>query len=343
MKEGGTVRRPASTSPGTQTLTSGVTARLREWNESGRLSALSPIGVLIVMIIVMTIGNTNFLTLGNFENIFVQIVTLLIMGLGQTFVILMGGIDLSVAAIASFSSIMTALLLPSLGYGCFIVGILSGTAAGLLTGIVHARARIPSFVASLGAMGVWTGVGFTVSNATPIEVLQVNGHFLEWVTGHTLTIPNEIIIGFLVLALCFVLQRYTHFGRSIMAIGAGETAAKLSGVDVAKYKTLAFVLSGTLAAFCGVVLACRMSGGSARIADGFQLKAIAIVILGGTSISGGVGGVSRTVVGALLIAVLDTGMNVVGVDVYAQQVVYGAILILAVALTIDRAKMPIIK
>ena len=318
-------------------------AKLKTWRETGQLNALAPIGVLILMVVIMSIGNKNFLTLGNFENILVQIVTLLIMGLGQTFAVLMGGIDLSLAAVAALTSIVAAQLLPQLGYGAFVVAVLVGSGAGLLTGLVHARARIPSFVASLGAMGVWTGVGFTISNATPIQILQKDGYLLAWATGVTLGIPHEIIIGAIVLILCYCLQRYTRFGRSVMAIGAGELAAKLSGVRVERYKTLVFVLSGTLAGFSGVVLAARMSGGSARIADGFLLKTVAIVILGGTAMTGGVGGVLRTLVGAFLIAALDTGMNVIGVDVYAQQMVYGIVLIGAVALTIDRAKMPIIK
>jgi ribose transport system permease protein len=321
----------------------GLSGTLRAWRDSGQLNALAPIGVLVLMIAVMTIGNTNFMTTGNFVNILVQIVTLLIMGLGQTFAILIGGIDLSVAAVAALASIVAAMLVPSLGFGAFFVAVLVGSAAGAITGVVHARARIPSFIASLGAMGVWTGVGFYTSNATPIQILQKDAYVTQWATGVTFGIPNEIIIGFIVLAICFFIQRYTRFGRSVMAIGAGELAAKLSGVRIERYKTLVFVLSGTLAGFSGAVLAARMSGGSARIADGFLLKTVAIVILGGTSISGGVGGVLRTVVGAFLIAALDTGMNIIGVDVYAQQMVYGAVVILAVALTIDRSKMPIVK
>lgn len=318
-------------------------SRLGSWRDTDQLSALSPIAVLILMIVVMSLGNAHFMTVGNFVNILEQIVTLLIMGLGQTFVILLGGIDLSVAAIASLTSIAAAMLLPSIGYGAFFVATLVGAGTGLITGLVHTRARIPSFIASLGALGVWTGVAFTVSNATPIQILQKDGGYLQWVNGSALGLPNVVVIGVVVLLICYVLERYSRFGRYARAIGAGERAAGLSGVDVEKYKTLAFVVSGTLAGFCGVILAARMSGGSARIADGFLLKTVAIVVLGGTSISGGVGGVLRTLVGALLIAVLDTGMNVIGVNVFAQQMVYGIVLIAAVALTIDRARMPIIK
>ncbi len=320
-----------------------IRSKLKVWHETGMLSGLSPIGALIALVIVMSIGNIHFLSLNNFINILEQIATLLIMGLGETFVIMLGGIDLSVAAIASLTSILAAMWLPHLGYLAFVAAALVGCGIGALTGLVHTKARIPSFVASLGAMGLWTGVGFTISEATPIQILRKDGGYLTWATGEVAGLPNEIVIAFSVLFLCLILERYTRLGRCVRAIGAGEKAALLSGVSIDRYKTLAFILSGTMAGFCGVVLATRMSGGSARIADGFLLKAIAVVILGGTAISGGIGGVLRTLIGALLIAVVDTGMMVIGVNVFAQQVVYGIVVILAVALTIDRSKMPIIK
>lgn len=320
-----------------------IRSKLKLWRETGVLSGLSPIAALIALVVAMSIGNIHFLSLSNFINILEQIATLLIMGLGETFVIMLGGIDLSVAAIASLTSILAAMWLPHLGYLGFVAAVLVGCGAGALSGLVYTKARIPSFVASLGALGLWTGMGFTISDATPIQILRKDGGYLTWATGTVAGLPNEVIIAFSVLLLCFILERYTRFGRSVRAIGAGERAALLSGVSIERYKTLAFILSGTMAGFCGVVLATRMSGGSARIADGFLLKAIAVVILGGTAISGGIGGVLRTFVGALLIAVVDTGMMVMGVNVFAQQVVYGIVVILAVALTIDRSKMPIIK
>jgi ribose transport system permease protein len=318
-------------------------SRVRVWRESGALSVLAPVGALAVLVLAMSIGSQRFLTLQNFINMLEQSSTLLIMGLGETFIILMGAIDLSIAPVAALATIITAMLIPKVGYLAFLIAILFGCGAGALTGLVHTKTRLPSFVATLGAMGLWTGVGFTISNATPIQIARKDGHYLTWITGSIFGLPNEILIAMGVLLICFILEDYTRFGRYVRAIGAGERVTRLSGVLIDRYKTLAFTLCGTLAALCGVLLAARMSGGSARMADGFLLRAIAIVILGGTAISGGIGGVLRTFIGALIVMVLDTGMNMVGINNWFQQAVYGATVILAVALTIDRSKIPIIK
>lgn len=307
------------------------------------LTNVMPIITLAVLALIMTIGTRRFFTLSNIIGMVEQGSTLLVMGLGQTFVILLGSIDLSVAAVAAVVTIITAMLVPSLGYLAFPVAFLCGAGAGLLTGVVHTRARIPSFVASLGAMGLWTGVAFTISKATPITVSQANIHYLTWVTGTSWGIPNVIFTAMAALVICWLLAEYTPFGRYVKAIGAGERAATVSGVAIGKYKTLAFVLSAALAGLSGVLLSARMAGGSARMADGFLMRAIAVVILGGTSISGGVGGPLRTFIGVLIVMVLDTGMNMVGVNAWFQQAIYGAILIGAVALTIDRTRISIIK
>jgi ribose transport system permease protein len=268
------------------------------------------------------------------------------MGLGQTFIILLGSIDLTIAAVAAFTTIIVAMLLPTLGYGAFVVGLLIGVFSGLTTGLIHTKFRVPSFIATLGISGIWTGMAFVVSNATPITITNTHIHYLDWVTGTTAGIPNTILIGaivLIVLLVTYILEAYTPFGRYVKAIGAGERASAVSGVNIDKYKTLAFTLCGTLAAVSGILLAARMAGGSARMADGMQMKAIAIVVLGGTAISGGVGGVMRTLIGGLIVIVLDVGMVMVGINPWFKQAIYGAIIIIAVALTIDRQRITIIK
>jgi ribose transport system permease protein len=304
---------------------------------------IMPIATLLVLMMIMTIGSPRFLLPSNLIGLLQQSATLLVMGLGETFIILLGSIDLTVASVAAMSTIIAAMLLPSLGYLAFVVAAIYGVLAGALTGVVHTKARIPSFIATLGASGLWTGLGFVISNATPYSVSSQDIHYLTWVTGETLGIPNVVYIAALILITTYILESYTPFGRYVKAIGAGETATAVSGVNIDKYKILAFTLCGTLAALSGVLLSARMAGGSARMADGFLMKAIAIVVLGGTAISGGIGGVLRTFVGALIVMVLDVGMNMIGVNVWFQQAVFGAIIILAVALTIDRSRITIIK
>jgi len=316
---------------------------LKKIPKSRNLVDLMPIIALVVLMIVMAIGSPRFLMPSNLHGLLTQSSTLLVMGLGETFVILLGSIDLSLAPIAAMATIIAAMLLPSLGYFAYVVAVVFGVFAGLLTGLVHTKARIPSFIATLGAMGLWTGVGFVISNATPITVAAGDIHYTKWVTGSTLGINNVIFLATAVLLITFVIEKYTRFGRYVKAIGAGERATSVSGVAIDRYKTLAFVLSGTLAAFSGVLLSARMAGGSARMADGMQMKAIAVVVLGGTAISGGIGGVMRTLVGVLIVIALDTGMTMAGVNPWFQQAVYGGIIILAVALTIDRSRITIIK
>ena len=144
------------------------------------------------------------------------------MGLGETFVILLGSIDLSLAPVAAMATIIAAMLIPSLGYFAYVVAVLFGVFAGLVTGLVHTKARIPSFIATLGAMGLWTGVGFVISKATPITVAAGDIHYTKWVTGNTLGINNVIFLATGVLLITYVIEKYTRFGRYVKAIGAGE-------------------------------------------------------------------------------------------------------------------------
>lgn len=320
-----------------------VMTRINNLRKSTNWVDVMPITTLIVLVIIMTIGSPRFLLPASILGLLAQSATLLVMGLGQTFVILLGSIDLSIAPVAAMATIIAAMLIPGYGYLAFVAALLYGVFAGWLTGTVHTKAKIPSFIASLGAMGLWTGIGFVVSQATPITVSSDDIFLTKWVTGTTLGVDNVVYIAAAVLLITYVLEKYTRFGRYVKAIGAGEKATKVSGVPIDRYKTLAFVLCGTLAAFTGVLLSTRMAGGSARMADGFLMKAIAVVILGGTAISGGVGGVLRTFVGVLIVMTLDVGMNMIGINPWFQQAVYGGIIILAVALTIDRSRITIIK
>jgi ribose transport system permease protein len=320
-----------------------VITRVNNWRKNTNWVDAMPITTLIVLVVLMAIGSPRFLLPYNLLGLLSQSATLLVMGLGQTFIILLGSIDLSIAAVAAFSTVLVAMFIPSLGYGAYVVGLIFGVLAGLLTGVVHTKARIPSFIASLGASGLWIGLAFVISNATPITISSGNSYLTKWVTGNTLGINNVIYIALLTLGLTYILEKYTRFGRYVKAIGAGEKASRVSGVAIDRYKILAFMLCAALAAFSGVLLSARMAGGSARMADGFQMKAIAVVVLGGTAISGGIGGVLRTFVGVLIVMVLDVGMNMIGINPWFQQAIYGGIIILAVALTIDRSRITIIK
>ena len=210
-------------------------------------------------------------------------------------------------------------------------------------GIAHVKLKIPSFIATLAVGGIAAGVALLLADAQAISMGEAERASVAWITGKTLGIPHEIFIIVAVLIVSGFIQRYTTFGRNCQAIGAGEPAAFASGVKVDLHKIGSFALSGVFAGMAGVVLAGRLTSGSPTLAAELLLPAIAAVIVGGTAITGGVGSTWNTLIGALIVTVIRTGMTFVGVDIFAQNIVFGAILIVAIAATIDRSKIPIVK
>lgn len=310
---------------------------------SDRVRQWLPLATLILLIVIV----------GTLEPVFLQPATLLdlagdtavlfILASGVTFVIMLGGIDLSLQSMASLSSVIVALALPRLGYGAFPAAIAAGALAGLLAGLAHTRLRIPSFIATLAMGGVLASTALVSSGERSITLGADDRGYLGWITGTLAGIPNVVIIGLVVLVVAHILQAHTRFGRYSAAIGAGEPATYASGVKVNRQKVIAFVLSGGFAALAGIILTGRLASGSPTLAAEMLLPAIAAVVVGGTAITGGVGSIWRTLVGALIISVVRIGMTFLGVNIFAQNIVFGAVLVLAVAITIDRSKIPIVK
>jgi ribose transport system permease protein len=269
--------------------------------------------------------------------------TLFIIAAGVTFVIMLGGIDLSIQAVASLSSVIVAALLPGAGYWAFPAALLAGLVTGAFSGIVHVWLRIPSFIVTLATSGLASAAALLLSQARSITIGESGRAFLTWVTGRLFGVPSVIIVGAFVAAAGIWVQHYTAFGRYSTAIGAGEAATWASGVKVDRQKVIAYAVSAGLSALAGILLAGRMSSGSPTLANELLLPAIAAVVVGGTAITGGSGGIGRTVLGALIIAVVRVGMTFVGINIFAQEIVFGAVLIMAVAVTIDHAKILIVK
>ncbi len=307
------------------------------------LRQATPLITLAVLVLAVGVVTPEFLTVQTLLVLASDTATLFVMAVGVTFVIMLGGIDLSIQSVASLASVVLALTLPSLGYPAFALAVLAGALAGLLSGLAHVKLKIPSFVATLAVGGIAAGTALIISDAQAITMGEAERAFLWWITGESLGVPNELAIGAMVLAVGLFVQRHTPFGRYSQAIGAGEPAAYASGVRVDVHKILACTLSGLFAGLAGVILAGRLASGSPTLANELLLPAIAAVIVGGTAITGGVGSVWRTLIGALIISVVRIGMTFVGVDIFAQQIVFGVVLILAVAVTIDRSKIPIVK
>ncbi|MFO1068644.1 MAG: ABC transporter permease [Geminicoccaceae bacterium] len=302
-----------------------------------------PVLTLVVLCAIVGFVTPQFLQIQTLLVLAADTATLFVLATGVTFVIMLGGIDLSIQAMASLASVIVALTVTQLGYGSIFLAIAVGALSGVCGGLAHVRLKIPSFIATLAVSGVLAGTALVISGARSITLGEEQRAYLSWVSSVSFGIPHEVIIGIIVLVVANIVQGRTRFGRYSAAIGAGEAAAYASGVKVDRQKVIALTLSGALAGFAGVILAGRLASGSPTLANELLLPSIAAVVVGGTAITGGVGSIWRTAVGALIISVIRIGMTFVGVDIFAQQIVFGVVLILAVAITIDRSKIPIVK
>ena len=309
-----------------------------------RLDIWLPVIVLIALVAAVGIYDKSFLSVSNMLEVTADTMTLFLMASGVTLVIMMGGIDLSVQAVASMTSCILAVYLPQLGFFAIPAAVLGGVVAGFAGGYVSTRLRIPSFIATLAVSGVVLSAGYWFSETRSVNIPgELSGQYLSWAVGDFLGVPNEIWVGAVFLILLSLVLGLTPFGRLVRGIGAQERAVLASGIDVDRVKILAYTLSGTMAGVAGVVMAARLGSGSPTLANEFLLPAIACIVVGGTAITGGVGSVWRTFVGALIVQVVRIGMTFMGVSVFAQQIVFGFILVAAVAVTMDRTKVLVIK
>jgi ribose/xylose/arabinose/galactoside ABC-type transport system permease subunit len=309
-----------------------------------RLSMFLPFISLVILIVIFSLGHSAFLSVPNFYNVLRQSSVLLVAALGGTFIILMGSIDLSVGSIIAMCGIVTPTLL-DMGFGipgAVIGGLIAGCLAGFLNGLIFAYGKIPSFLVTLGTMAAMEGLALKLTGGRTISIFNQS---YKWLSSGSLVgaLPNIALWAVIIYVFCIFLATRTRFGRYMYAIGGGEKVAKLSGVAINRFKLYAFAFSGTLAGFAGVLLAARIGARTARMADGFLLDSIAAVVMGGTSLTGGIGGPHRTILGVLIISILSNGLNILSIDPYTQIMIKGSVVILAVFLTIDRSKITVNK
>jgi ribose transport system permease protein len=299
---------------------------------------------VVLAILIVGLFDARFLDPLTLIGLFADNATLFVMALGMTFVIYIGSIDLSMQSVAAVASIVLAMLIPGYGLLAIPAAVLVGGAFGLLSGFVHGRLRIPSFVATLAVGGIVATAALWISGQRGVGIAgDVRADKLNWIIGTSFGLPNEIWVSLVALLIAVVLEQATPFGKMMKAVGCSEPASTVSGIKVTQIKLAVFALAGAFAAMSGVMLAARLSSGTPTIANEFLLPAIAAVVLGGTSLTGGSGGVVRTLAGTMLIAVFRTGMTFVGVNALAQQIVFGIILILAVCLNTGRAPKGVMK
>ena len=299
---------------------------------------------LFTLVILVGLVDTNFWNIESLLILIGDIVPLFIMALGLTFAIYIGGIDLSAQSMANMITVIASLYLATLGLWivpvCFLVGVILGGLSGFIT----TRFLVPSFISTLAIGGVCYSLAQWLSGNRALYMNSESRDALfGWMLSSTGIVPNTIFVGGFVFAVALVIERRSRLGRQLKAVGSAELAASASGLLVPRVKVLAFALSGGLAALAGVIFSIKLSGGAPSIANGFLLPAIVAVLVGGTPLTGGVGGVVNTLVGTMIVAVIRSSMLYLEVAATHQQMVFGVVLISAIVFTIDRTKLTIVK
>ena len=303
----------------------GVLDRLDQYR-----TVLVPLVAIIALIVYFQSQNSAFVSVNSSQNIMRQMAFLTVLALAGTFVILIGGI-LIATWIDDFGGTLAIIMV-----------IAVGAAVGLANGLITTLLKVPSFLVTLGMMSILDGVSNAISDGGPVSYRS--GLLQKLVNDSTIpNVPNGALIAIVLVAIATVMAFATSFGRHLYAVGGNERAAELSGVRVRAVKLAVFALAGGVAAIAGIIFTGQASTGVPMGADPSLLNSIAAIVVGGTALSGGVGGPHRTLLGALVIVLLSAGMDITSVDAYTQLIVKGAVVIAAVALTIDRRRYGMIK
>jgi len=296
---------------------------------------LSLLGALVVLIVIFSILNPRFASLENLQNLLNQASLPLIIGIGATFVILIGSIDLSVEGVMAATGVTFVLMSANsrggadLGIWAWLVPLALGVVLGLASGLLYTKARIPSFLVTLGMWFVGLGIA-TVLYGTDAYPELSNDALTVWAATITAGLPNVFWVALILMIIAALALRYTRFGRATLAIGNNEDIARSSGMPVTKHKIVIFIIAGALSGLAGILAVMQMGGTSNNIGDGYLFITIPAVVIGGTALSGGKGGMLRTLLGIMLLMVLKNGLILAGVSPNFEDMVSGAILVVAI-------------
>lgn len=312
-----------------------------------RVRPLIPVGVLVLLCFGITLASPHFFTLGNAVRIGTSAAIPMVLACGMTFVILLGSIDLSVEGTVAVAAVAFSLLVKNFvndddfGLYALPLPILLGALLGFVNGAVHVRLRIPSLIASLGVGFGGIGIATIVLSGITVRIddMTVRGIALTRFLG----IPFSVWTALACVLIAWLVQTYTRLGRWSYVIGGGEEIAKLSGVPVGRVRIGVYTLAGFFYGIGGILCVAQFGQSQALIAQGYLFSVITSVVVGGTALTGGEGGILNTVVGVLLVTVLGNGMILVGVPPYVQQGVQGLLIIAAVALSLDRTRARLVK
>ncbi|WP_125152820.1 ribose ABC transporter permease [Clostridium rectalis] len=287
---------------------------------------------LILLCLIISLITPRFLTVTNIMNVLTQVSVNAILAIGMSFVILTGGIDLSVGSTLAITGAIAASLVKSSGNVLLslLAALVIGALIGLFNGIIVAKGRLQAFIVTLATMTIFRGVTYVFTDGTPISTLPDN--FMAIGNKKLGGIPMPVLIIVIVLIIAWYLLSQTRYGRYVYALGGNEDSARLSGINTDRIKTMVYVICGATAALSGVIVTSRVGSASPNAGSGFELDAIAAVVLGGTSLTGGEGTVTGTMVGAMIIGVLNNGLNLMNVSPYYQLIVKGFVILLAILL-----------
>ena len=330
------------------------TARLKGFKRENLMRYISVVSI-VVLALIFNGMQPNFLGTTNITSMLRDNAALLVMAVGMTSVLIFGSIDLSMGALCSVSNVLYVRIVVAFSesykaagleeysaawpmavalVACLLVGVISG----LLLGIIHVKLKVPSFIASLGFMSVWTSVAYLVSNRAQ-SIPRAMWGAADWYRVSFLTaIPLPLIIAVIIALVFYVLQTRTVFGRTIFSIGGNELATRIAGMGVDRTKIIIFTLTGVCASLGGIFLAAKIRSSDPTIGDPYTLMIVASCVLGGTSLSGGKGSCLGTILGALTVTVIKNGLTFIGVDAYWQDVVFGLFVLAMIILSIDRSK-----
>lgn len=331
-----------------------TTAKKKLFKRDNLMRYISVVCIIVLAFVFEQI-QPNFLGRMNIVSMLRDNAVLLTLAVGMTSVLIFGSMDLSMGAMCSISNVLYVRIIIMFGekfkaagveepaylgvmFLAIAICLLVGMISGLLMGIVHVKLKVPSFIASLGFMSVWTSVAYLVTNKAESIPRLMKGTY-EWYKITLLNwIPLPLILALVIAIVFYILQTRTVFGRTIFSIGGNERAARVAGMGVDRTKIIIFTLAGACASLGGVFLAAKIKSSDPTIGDPYTLMMVASCVLGGTSLSGGKGSCLGTILGALTVTVIKNGLTFIGVDAYWQDVVFGLFVLFMIILSIDRSK-----
>ena len=296
---------------------------------------------LILLIVIFSILSPNFATYSNMNTILLATAVNGILAVGITFIIITGGIDLSIGTVMTFCSVMCAVFIANLGFPIFVgllAAVIVGALCGFINGTLIAKLKLPAFIATLGMMNVTRGLNLIISGTKPVYLTDAKG-FSDIAIKMTLGIPNGVLIFFMAAIIAAFILNKTIMGRYTFAIGSNEESARLSGINTDSWKIGIYTMSGTFFGIAGIVMASRLNSAQPALGQGYEMDAIAAAVIGGVSLSGGEGSILGTIIGAFIITVLTNGLRILSVPQEWQMVVTGIIVIGAVYMDIARRRI----